>query len=80
MKETILKIYSLLEFTEEKNFTLIISLTLVLLLIETLSIGLVVPIFAAITDDNFLSNIPILGVFANKFFPDNLPLKEKNLH
>jgi len=71
MKETILKIYSLLEFTEEKNFTLIISLTLVLLLIETLSIGLVVPIFAAITDDNFLSNIPILGVFANKFFPDN---------
>ena len=70
MKETISKIYTLLLTTKQKGFISIIFLTSLLLLIETISVGLVVPVFAAITDENFLNNIPVLGDLANKFLPE----------
>ena len=68
MKENLFKIYTLLLSTKQKGFALVVVLTFILLLIETVSIGMVVPIFAAITDENFLNNIPILGELAKIFF------------
>ena len=65
--------------TNQKGFALVSILKLILLLIETLSIGMVVPIFAAITDENFLNNIPILGVLVNNFFPENWLTDENKL-
>ena len=70
MRQTISKVYSLLLTSKQKGFASVIILTCILLLIETLSVGLVVPIFAAITDDNFLNNIPALGNIANQILPD----------
>lgn len=70
MRQTIFKVYTLLLTSKQKGFASVIILTCILLLIETLSVGLVVPIFAAITDDNFLNNIPALGNIANQILPD----------
>ena len=70
MRQTIFKVYTLLLTSKQKGFASVIILTSILLLIETLSVGLVVPIFAAITDDNFLNNIPALGNIANQILPD----------
>lgn len=70
MRQTISKVYSLLLTSKQKGFASVIILTCILLLIETLSVGLVVPIFAAITDDNFLNNIPALGNIANQILPN----------
>ena len=79
MKENLFKIYTLLLSTKQKGFALVVVLTFILLLIETVSIGMVVPIFAAITDENFLNNIPILGELAKNFFPKNWLTDENKL-
>ena len=70
MRQTIFKVYTLLLTSKQKGFASVIILTCILLLIETLSVGLVIPIFAAIVDDNFLNNFPALGNIADQILPD----------
>jgi len=65
---TIKKIFSLVQLRKKGIFPIFL-LVLVSLFLETLGVGLIVPVFAIVTDVNFLTTNPLLGTILNKVLP-----------
>ena len=68
MITTIKKIFSLVQLRKKGIFPIFL-LVLVSLFLETLGVGLIVPVFAIVTDVNFLTTNPLLGTILNKVLP-----------
>lgn len=71
MITTIKKIISLISSQHKKVCFVLIFLMFIGMFLETLSIGLIIPLFNIITDPNFIVQYPATTIFLAKVFPAN---------
>ena len=67
IKEYLVKTWNLISRTERLKAFLIILIMITSVLLETLSIGLIIPVVSIFLTDNYLQNYPDIYVFLEKF-------------
>ena len=67
MKSIFFKIYNLLPFDERRKAWVLLALMFIGMLLETLGIGLVIPVIALMMQDDLASNYPMIGLITNFF-------------
>ena len=65
------KIISLLNPVQKKVLSILFVFMLIGMLLETLGIGLIIPLFSIITDQNFIEKYPSVAIFLAKLSPEN---------
>ena len=71
MIELFKKVISLLNSAQKKSFIILFVLMLIGMVLETLGIGLIIPLFSLITDQNFVDKYQTLTIFLTKLYPTN---------
>ena len=75
MIELFKKVISLLNSAQKKSFIILFVFMLIGMTLETLGIGLIIPLFSLITDQNFVDKYQTLTIFLTKLYPTNWFLK-----
>ena len=65
MKTTYLKIYSLLTLSERRGVIVLLALMVVGMLLETLGIGLIIPVISLMMQEDLLINYPSFASILN---------------
>ena len=74
------KVISLLNSKQKTSLSILFVFMFIGMLLETLGIGLIIPLFSVITDQNFFEKFPSIGIFLSKIFPKNWSVNLSDLN